>query len=250
MDMMELVLSIYEGVTTGEISEEEGYKAIDLIQEGVFNSPLKKKLDKLKEIKDAKPKEYDGPEAVKKFVDKYYDEIIKCSNMAEKEPSDLRSNEVKVYVGYIVSVVGGFATCIASIPAEAALGIGAASAIASVGMGIVLVGSIITGITHPVISYLRKSTDIKATDDLAKIRSALKRVDTSKLSKEYKNKVSDIITSIDDAETEISSRLKVTKESTDMQLKIYEACMDGKITEAERDKLLNTINNTDMSISQ
>lgn len=38
--------------------------------------------------------------------------------------------------------------------------------------------------------------------------------------------------------------------SVDMQLKIYEACMDGKITEAERDKLLNTINNTDMSISQ
>lgn len=245
MDMMELVLSIYEGVNSGEISQEEGYKAIGLIQEGVFNSPLKKKLDKLKEIKDAKPKEYDGPKEVKDFVDKYYKDIVACAELAEKEPGNIRKAEIHSVVGCITGYVAGFAAFCSSVTVGGTIGIGLLAG-GWVGMILAILGSAISTI----VLACRSNDDIKATDELAKIRSALKKIDTSKLPKEYKNKIADIITSIDDAETEISSRLKVTKESTDMQLKIYEACMDGKITEAERDKLLNTINNTDMSINE
>ena len=48
-----------------------------------------------------------------------------------------------------------------------------------------------------------------------------------------------MITAIDDAETEINSRVKVTNESTDdIRLSIYEKEMNGEITMTERDALL------------
>ena len=72
------------------------------MEEMVFNeayrSPLRKKLEQLKAIKDASPKEYDGPKEVKDFVDKHYDEIVKCANILEKEGKDLEKDSYRYLI--------------------------------------------------------------------------------------------------------------------------------------------------------
>lgn len=230
MTVDELRLSIYESMLRNEISQDTAYGMIEVMQEGMFGNPLKKKLEKLKEIKKAKPKDYDGPEAVKKFIDKYYDDIVKCAALVEKEPKELRANEVKATIGLIASMVG--------MLASGALGAAIESEALLLAGPIIWVLAIIFTSIYTIIQYCRVSNDEQAANDLSKVRTSLKKIDKNKLSKEYQNKVSDIVTAIDDAETEISSRVKVQKESVDMKLKIYEACMTGDITDVQRDELL------------
>ena len=93
------------------------------------------------------------------------------------------------------------------------------------------------------IKAVRISNDIKASDELVKVRDALNKLDTKNLPEEYKNKITDIINAINDADTEISARFNaVAKESViDMKLKIHEAFEFGNITEFERDTLLDRL---------
>lgn len=229
-NISELKLSIFEAALRNDIDQGSANQMVGIINESVFsNSPLKKKLDKLSEIKKAKPKDYDGPEEVKKFVDKYYDDIVACAELVEKEPDKLRKNEVHAGIATAAGLFTSYLTALAGIKSFILFGAGFG--------GMIL--SIIFACITSIIAYCRQSNDIKASDELAKVREALKKADTSKLPKEYKNKIADIVTSIDDAETEISTRVKVAKESTDMRLKIYEACLAGEITESQRDDLLS-----------
>lgn len=240
MTQNELKLAIYESIRNNELSQEVGYKMMDVfdseenITEGVLSNPLRKSLNKLKEIREAKPKTYSGPEDVKKFVDDHYDEIVKISKIAEKEPKDIRDSEIKTTVGYIVSVLSGIGIMI--------LGAAKNSFILG-GVGIIpgILGTLFVSI-YPLIKAVRISNDIKASDELIKVRDALSKLDTKNLPKEYKNKIVDIINAINDADTEISARFRVAKESViDMKLKIHEAFEFGNITESERDTLLDRL---------
>jgi hypothetical protein len=94
----------------------------------------------------------------------------------------------------------------------------------------------------PIILYSRSTTDTKVLNDLIKIRSALKKINLKKLPKEYRKKIEDIITAIDDAEEEFVRRTKTTEESVDeYKLSLYERCEAGEISEEERDVLLEAI---------
>ena len=231
--MTNLEYCIFEAERLGEIDLQTRDMLLDAYTESVFEiDPLHKFLKKTKEIKNAKPKEYDGPEEIKEFVDKYYNDIKKISGILEKEPDKLRTSEIRYCIMTISSIIGFFGAHILAI-------ITLTPEISTVAFaGLIL--SLIYSILRPILKAFRVKDDIKVSDDLAKIRSALKKIKTDKLDKRYKNKISDMITAIDDAETEVSARMKVTKESAieDMKMSIYEAEMAGDISLEDRNALL------------
>lgn len=224
----ELKSQIFEAYLNNDSDE------FDLYTESFLGNPLKKFKEKIKEIKDQKPKEYAGPSELKEFVDKHYNNIMKASDLLEKEPEDLRNNDLKFLAMFAGSFVGGAAIMIT--------GLATLTPTAYIIGFILYVLSFVEAIIYAIIQSCRSNTDIKVSDDLVKIRSALKKVNTDKLDDKSKNKISDMIAAIDDAETEISARMKVTKESVeDMLLDVYERAYIGEITESDKDYLLSSI---------
>lgn len=208
----------------------------ELYEEGVLSNPLGKFVEKLKDIKKKKPSEYDGPAEIQKFVDENYKDIEDATALLEKEPEDLRANQLRYLAGLAIGYVGWIGGAI----------LGAATGAAALGAGIMVVSGLflfIGSIVTTIITYIRTSNDRKAMDDLSKIRDSLAKLDRNKLPAPLKKKVSDIIAKIDDAEIEINARLKTVKtesvEDIDALLEIYESARAGVITEEERDSLLS-----------
>ena len=160
------------------------------MEEMVFNeayrSPLRKKLEQLKAIKDASPKEYDGPKEVKDYVDKHYDEIVKCANILEKEGKDLEKDSIR----YLCSA------CSMLIASMTGLLIPSIGGIAVIG---VILG-FIWYIVETIALSVRMSKDEKAAQELQKIRIALRKVkDNKKIDDKSKKKIVDMIDAIDNA---------------------------------------------------
>lgn len=210
-----------------DIAVELAYEeAVEVMVEGALSNPLRKHVEKLKKIKKEKPAEYAGPEELKEFIDKYYDDIDTAADLLEKEPEDLRKNEIRSLVSSIVGMLGW------------CTGVGIATGASVVYGGIIMSISWIFILIYPmvqsIITYCRTCNDRKSMDELTKVRDALKKVDTSKAPKDVKNKVSDLIAKIGDAETEINAKIKAVKESTneivDTLTTIYESVANGEIT--------------------
>ena len=210
------------------IVDEETCKVVNaiideaILNEGLFNSPMRSKLAKLKEIKDAKPKDYEGPEAVKKFVDKYYDDIIKASRLLEKEPNELHRNEILYLISFVATFCAGYAAIVVSVTTAS---VAASSVLFGAGIASFILSFIISCI-YPIIQYFRTSHDRDAADQLAKIRRSLKKVDPKKLPGDQRRKLDDCLEAIDDAETAISARVKVSNESASIMGSIWGDSMD------------------------
>lgn len=240
MESTDIKLAIYEACEAGEITEEQRDELLAMYKESFLKSPVKKFVDKLEVIKKERPSEYDGPEEVKKFVDKNFDEIVKCANILEKEPEKLRKDDIAYLVTAFPTLFGGYALAGvgAAVTAGEMLAGGALFGVPMIIGGILLMS---TNIIHAIVSYARTSTDKKVTDDLIKVKSVLAKADRSKLSDEDKKKVETMIRSIDDAETSVLARFKTVKESVDIKLAIYEACEAGEITEEQKCDLLKKV---------
>lgn len=229
--MTDLELAICESCTNGQIDEDTRDLMLSVYQESVF-SPMKKWKDKLKYIKKAKPSEYDGPEEIKNFVDKSYDDIMNSSEILEKEPSKLRSNDVKAIIGVLAATLTAFAVSAINPLAE------------TVSLTLFLTGWVGT-FCHTIITYIRSNDDIECANALDSVRTALKKIDKDKLSDTDKKKVSDLLTAIDDAQSEVEGRLKLTKESTDkIHASIFESFANGEIDEDTRDLMLSVLEST------
>ena len=220
-----LELAICEAENNGEIDLDTRNTLLSVLTEGSMN-PLKKFVERIRNIRQTKPDEYDGPEEVKKYIDKNGEDLISAARLLEQEPEKLRKSEIKWLIGVVIAWIGAFA----GIVAEAAF------FVPIVGAMLMVVISII----HIVITYARTNADTSVSNDLSKIRSSLKKIDSSKLPEDYKKKISKIVTAIDDAETEISDRIKVQKES--VLEEIYEAELYGEITSEERAILIEHLN--------
>ena len=214
-----------------------------LMTEGVLSNPLKKYLEKLESIKKQKPSEYSGPNEVKKFVDENFDDIEKAASLLEKEPEELKKNEIKLVIGVIGSYVAFFISVGISefVPVVGVVGV-----IASLGA---LAMSLFIGI---ILSYIRRTDDIQAMNELSKIKTSLIKIEKTNLPGPVKKKISAIITKISDAEIEVNLKAKVIKESQsvidedlDVKLAIYESAYAGEITAEERDTLLSVYDTTD-----
>lgn len=225
-----LMLTIHESAFSGIIDQETSFEMLQLVEEASSSNKMDAKLRKLKAIKDARPGEYDGPEEVKKFVDKYYNDIVKCAKIAEKEPSEIKETEIRTLSHTLTGVVIAAVVLFSSGVAMAGVAFG------------LMIFYILSGLTTALSTIVkRKNVNSDVVSDLSKIKKSLKRIDASKLDKESQKKLSKMITSIEDAEVESDRKEKVRKESVDLKLKVYDACMMGEITESERDMLLMEI---------
>lgn len=216
-----------------EVIKEEAFEKYSLSGELVYTAEaawskvisMKKELEK---IKKAKPKEYDGPEETKAFVDKNYDDLIKCANILEKEPEKIRWQDIKAAIIFSCGIIGS----IILVPVVPIVGI---------------LGYIISVLVIPtiwvIIKWLRNNADIENINNLTKIKESLNKLESKKkLPEKYKNKISDLISAIDDAETSVRAKLKVSKESvTETKLSVYEAFTEGVIDEEEKDHLLQMV---------
>ena len=190
--------------------------------EGVFSNPIRKFLDKATEIKNAKPNEFDGPIQIKKFIDKYYNDIITMSNMLEKEPHEIRKNEFIMYISCLVGFIGGYALLMSfsyttpTILTYAGVtgGVQVILTMGKVGIALMILTSI-ASFVYALITWVRQINDRKVADELLKVRNALTKLNTQNLPKEYKIKISEMITAINDAETEINAKMIMSKESAD-----------------------------------
>ena len=166
-----------------------------LMNEAVELSPIRKMKAELQKIKDSKPDEFSEDNEVSEYVNKNYDKLMKCSDILEKEPSKLRSNEVKYTIGSLVSLVGWYATMLTFNPL-------------AIGLSSVLM--FILTFVYPIINFVRTSDDRKSIDDLTKIRKSLKSIQDKKgLKMEDRKKITKIIDAIDDAETEMNAKFKL-----------------------------------------
>lgn len=213
------------------------YTEVDdiVVTEGV-KSPIGKLKNDLKRIKDEKPKEYSDNQEIKEFVDKNYDLIDKASKILEKEPAELRKKEIKDGAIMVLSMLTGFAVMCGTMEAVAVTTVIAGAAF-----------YLFTGLIVPLIisitTYIRTNDDKEAYNDLMKIRTALVKIkDKKNLPDKYKKKILDLLSSIDDAEEEISARMKVHKESVDnTKLKVYESYAESVISKDECDYLIEVM---------
>ena len=200
--MNELALAIYEAEASYEIDSYTRDSLLQATYENAIN-PLQKFVKRIRDVKDTKPDEYDGPEEVKKYIDKNADDLINAAKLIEKEPEKLRRNEIITAVGVVLGYLG----TVASVAIADAMG-----AVFVVPIVLAILTVVLT-LTYCIITWVRTNDDVKVSNDLAKIRSAFIKLNKNKLPDSYKRKIDKVITAIDDAETEISARLKVQKES-------------------------------------
>lgn len=197
-----LLEAIYESALDGEITAEQCQAMEDiLMQEKVFDNPIRKFMDKIKSIRDEKPDEFSGAPVVKNYIDKNYNELSKAADILENEPSTLRKDQIKVLIGTVSTIIGGIL-------------IGSVSVLANVGF-VLWITAFLGAIISAIVTYIRTNDDQTAYNNLIKIRESLKKVGKStKLDNDTKKKISSMINKIDDVETEFNSGgLKMNKSS-------------------------------------
>ena len=139
------------------------------------------------------------------------------SNALEKEPHEIRKNEFIMYISHIVGFIAGYIMYTGSLSANAFAWIYGGPTIGLVGyagLGLMILNFIGTFV-YTLITWVRQINDRKVADELLKVRNALTKLNTQNLPKEYKIKISEMITAINDAETEINAKMIMSKESAD-----------------------------------
>lgn len=155
--------------------------------EGVFSvNPLKDFIIRAKEIRNAVPNKYDSSNAMKKFVDKYYDDIIRINKILELEKDDRVVFEAVTSLGWIVAFIGG-----------AALMSSSSVFLASAGMWLSIISTIILFV-NLIISNVRRGYGEDLLKLLKQIRDGLSQINLKSLPREYKIKIVSLIKELDD----------------------------------------------------
>jgi len=200
--------------------------------ESFKKSPISKFMKELEDIKNAKPDEYSDQKEVKNFVDKNFDKIKKAADILEKEPEDLTKSSVENLMAIYGLLIVGL------------ISLAAGSVFVPIITGIIVT---ILSIASTVLTYSRTHNDSTATKNLKKIKDGLKKINTNKLPESYQKRINRLISAIEDAETSVTSKMKVKVESainTELQekkLAIYEKCANGEITIEEREQMLSDL---------
>lgn len=199
--------------------------------------------ERLEKIKEAKPDEFSGNPKVKEYVDENYDKLMSAARILEKEPQKITDSQYKEVVGIVLSIISLYGGLALTTATKAGVFMAAGSAGYIIGLIAVMV--------HAIITMVRSNNDIRSFKELSKISSALKKVKNRKgMPEKYQRKIQELINAIDDAETEISGKFKVTKESAEiteedvasMRLRVYEAFEEGAITDDDKHMMLEMLN--------
>lgn len=163
----------------------------DIYTEGVIKSGMIAK--RLKKIRKDLPdeKEYDE---IKKFIDENGDEINEYSAVLEEEPEKVNKAVIKAFVTWIIGCLGAMALPIA----------GSLTIPVAILDGIVLVCSFI-GI---IVQDVRATKDQAAFNNLLKIQTTLKKIDSKKIPESYKERIRKTIKAIDNVSIEMMEKEK------------------------------------------
>ena len=175
----------------GIFNEVTFIESEDIYTEGVIKSgKIAKRLKKIrKELPDEK--EYDE---IKRFIDKNGDEIDKYSAVLEEEPEKVNKAVMKSFVGWILGCLG-----IMAIPAVGSLAVPVA-----IFDGIVLACSL----ASVIIQDVRAKKDQAAFNNLLKIQTTLKKIDSDKIPESYREKIRKTIKAIDNVSIEMMEKEK------------------------------------------
>ena len=154
--------------------------------------PIMKYMNKIKEIKNNRT-EY--PKEVQKFIDKYYGDIEKITSILSKENDKIKLSEITLILRTILGMIASVAA--AGIIASDAVSI----SVAIIGIIVNLVGFVI----EPIIDRIRETKDKNALTDLIRVKVALSKIDTDKVDKNYKDKITKCIHNIEDCENLMDS---------------------------------------------
>lgn len=203
-------------------------------------SPLSSIKEKIKNIKENKPNEYDKVKDIADFLDTHEKDIKKAAELIEAEPTKLRKADINMLIRFCLEVIGMFAGLGMVAAFELSNPVGLAIGVA------MFIGSyflmIVDAIVTLIVRYIRANDDVEVLRNLSKIKNALVKIEKKKLPDKYKKKISSTITKISDAEEEGYSKLKVSKESVDVDmLSIYEACQNGLISEDVKESLIASL---------
>jgi len=123
---------------------------------------------------------------MKKFVDKYYDDIIRINKILELEKDDRVVFEAVTSLGWIVAFIGG-----------AALMSSSSVFLASAGMWLSIISTIILFV-NLIISNVRRGYGEDLLKLLKQIRDGLSQINLKSLPREYKIKIVSLIKELDD----------------------------------------------------
>lgn len=162
------------------INESSDY--IVLSEESLI--PIKKWVNKLKEIKENKP---NYSQEVQKFIDKYHSDLDKIIGVLSKEKGEITKREITTLVAPIISVIGG---------------IGISAALGGADMPVII--GIIVGVVYDIVMgfiiYFRKKADKEALKNLTRIKDALMKVNSNNLNDASKKKIKKCINDIENCE--------------------------------------------------
>lgn len=171
-----------------------------------FLSKAKKYEKELEKISELKPGSDADSKEIDKFLNEHGDRVNKIAKILEKEPTEVKNNEIGACITYILGILGcGFSAAALSLVASAPLAYGAfVASVLAVVLGVVLF----------ICNAIRATDNDKMSKDLIKIRNRLSEIknrNRSKLSKENLKKLDHTLDILNDTISEYSSHVKVSE---------------------------------------
>lgn len=123
---------------------------------------------------------------MKKFIDKYYDDILRINKMLEEENTNRKSFEAISIIGWIISYIGSVVLLSTEI-----------NFLLYSGIWLAIISTVILFV-NLVISSARRGNGEALLKSLKQIRNSLTQINLKSLPREYKIKFSNLIKEIDD----------------------------------------------------
>ena len=158
---------------------------IQTFQERSIMSPLRGLVSLVEKIKSETPKEFKGDSNVKKYVDKYGDDIIKLAKALEDEKQkNWDKDMIKWFITNLAPLIIGFVTM-------------------SVGLNGIAILSFLISILISVLwmtsQEMRRSDNVTINNSLKKIKTSLSSIKEKDMTPAVKKKVDNCIEAIDKA---------------------------------------------------
>ena len=123
---------------------------------------------------------------MKKFIDKYYDDILRINKMIEEENINRKRFEIISFIGWLISYIGSVVLLSTAV-----------DLLFYSGIWLAIISTVILFV-NLIISYVRREKGETLLKSLKQIRNALAQINLKSLPREYKIKFSNLIKEIDD----------------------------------------------------
>ena len=158
---------------------------IQTFQERSIMSPLRSLVSLVENIKKETPKEFKGDSNVKKYVDKYGDDIIKLAKALEDEKQkNWDKDMMKWFITNLAPLIIGYVTMAVGLNGIAILS---------------FLISILISVLWMISQEMRRSDNVTINNSLKKIKTSLSSINDKDMTPAVKKKVDNCIAAIDKA---------------------------------------------------